>query len=178
MFSDYFTVQLQDSLSLSIWWLVLAAALVALAAVLWFVVRKRFPRRIHEKTKREKQPEPPAAEGLEGLKTEYLQRMKVTSMRLSVGRLSLRDAYQTMSADLREFVEKACGVRVREMTLSEIRALGIRPLTELVQNYYEPEFALQSEANAKRSFEMTCNVIRRWAMTEYPGDAAQERCRE
>ena len=173
-FGDYFTVELQDPMGFSPVWLIVAAALVIAAVLMWVFLRKKLPRRIP----RAKKPAAPAQmseEDLTSLKKLYLEKMARTEQELRDGKLTIREAYQRMSADMREFVKRATGVPVREMTLAEISELKIPSLTELVRDYYEPEFAYYSEADAHRSFERTCQVIRKWARTWMVGQKEKYR---
>ncbi|MBP3218729.1 MAG: hypothetical protein J6M46_10180 [Lachnospiraceae bacterium] len=149
-------------------WLIVAAAFAVAAVLMWFFLRNRIPRPV-----RVRKPAAAAGQGtpedLAMLKQIYLQRMELTEKALQDGQITIREAYQRMSADMRDFVKRATGVPVREMTLAEISELKIPSLTELVRDYYEPEFAYYTEADAHKSFERTRYVIRKWARTWMAG---------
>ena len=49
-----------------------------------------------------------------------------------------------------------------DYSLSEIRTLNMPALTQLVAEYYEPEFAEYSMANIKQSIFKTRRVIETW----------------
>ena len=82
--------------------------------------------------------------------------------KISNGEINSRIAYQRMSKVIRHFVYDMTGVQVQKFTLYEIRQIKMPLLTRLIEDYYVPEFAEETVADAIRSLEGTRRVIERW----------------
>ena len=63
---------------------------------------------------------------------------------------------------IRMFVYEVTGIKVQKYTLTEIRRVNIPQLTNLVREYYEPEFAREARADVKTSLYRTRMLIESW----------------
>ena len=157
------SVDLQDPMSYYLFWLILA--IVAVAAVFFIQIFFRVILREQLKRHREKkQPKvkPPKKKPLPVLKWEYMQRLAYLERGILGGAYSKRAAYQELSMLIRSFVNDATGIKVQNFSLQEIRRVGIPGLTALVQEYYEPEFAVSSMADIRASLFRTRKAIELW----------------
>jgi hypothetical protein len=162
------TVKLQDPFEYSWWVLLVTAVIGAIAvAVLAYVIVRLLS--LREK----KVPPRPAArkiymspEVLLRLKNQYSAKVQALLTAYTQGSLGKRDGYQQLSALIREFVHEVTGINVETLTASEIRAVGIKKLDLLMEDYYVPEFAEDEKAKNK-DFAASCNhamgVIRSWS---------------
>ena len=154
-----FTVQLQDPMTLRTLWLGVAAALLLLAAVLFFVYT-RIPAGSFSSLFGKNNST--SAGGFMDLKSKYLTLLSVLMIRLQKGEVSPRKAFQTSSFLLRCFVYEATGKPVHFRTLTEMRKMNVKVASELVGTLYESSFAPRSLGNAEAAINRTSEVIRRW----------------
>ena len=153
------TVPLQQPLSYMPGWLVLAGLLVV-AVILMQVIARRRRRRAGENLPIRLRPASEAQ--LPGIKERYLDTLGAIERDLREGKTEPRFAYQRMSGAIRGFVYEATGVKVQKYTLYEIKQLRIHRLTQLIEEYYVPEFAEWSQQDALASLHRTEGVIQGW----------------
>ena len=100
------------------------------------------------------------------MKEQYSQRVQSIVTRYNNGFISKRDGYQELSAVIREFIHEATGINVENFTVKEVKAMGIKKLDVLMEEYYVPEFAEDEKAEGK-DLLASCNtavgVIRSWS---------------
>ena len=156
-----FSVELQDPLSYHILVPVLAALLMIVALAVCLVIFLRF-RPIRAPKERKIEIVRPAPATLEEIRRRYLQELMMLRTQAAGGAIERRQAYQRLSKLIRGFVQETTGIEVQNYSLSEIRKLGIVPLTDLMSEYYEPEFALRSAANLIQSLDRTQGVVQAW----------------
>lgn len=152
---DFFTtVTLQAPYDYLLIWKI--AAGVLLVAALAFLILPQL--HLHRKPKLR------LADGptLEEYRRRALQSLASLEQDVREGRTDNRRAYQALSGIVRGFVRGATGIRVTNYTYEEIRALDMPRLTALVHDYYEPEFARDSEGEFVRSLGITTDLIRGW----------------
>lgn len=154
------SVELQDPFAYLIIWIILAVLFAAAVVFAQVFFRKKLGDRI----KREKQIriKKIAETTLEGLKRKYIGELTCIEMDLRNQNITVRQAYQKMSLSIRMFVYDVTGIKVQKYTLSEIRKVNIPQLTQLVREYYEPEFALESRMDVMSSIGRTRSVIESW----------------
>ncbi|MBP3273936.1 MAG: hypothetical protein J6L93_02920 [Butyrivibrio sp.] len=162
------TVKLQSPFEYS-WWVVLIAAIVLAAALFALIYALRMIIRNREN----KTSQMPAArkliltpEVLRRIKGQYVGMVQSISERYSRGLLSKRDGYQELSLVIRGFVHEVTGINVENFTVKEVKAMGIRKLDVLMEEYYVPEFAEDEKAKEK-DLSASCNVamgvIKSWS---------------
>lgn len=96
------------------------------------------------------------------IKGRYISELSRIENELIRSRMSVREAYQRMSECIRGFVFDVTGIRVQNYTLQDIQELNIPILSELIVEYYAPEFAQRSKGNVNDSINKTKWVIERW----------------
>ncbi len=162
------TVELQAPFEYS-WGVTLTAVLIGLITIglIAYVVKKlldlrdkpyverpRF-RRVHL-----------TPENLARMKQDYMGRVGSLLNAYNAGTLSKRDGYQRLSAIIRSFIHEVTGINVEAFTVKEVRAMGIRKLDILMEEYYVPEFA-EDEKALDKDFAASCNVamgvIKSWS---------------
>lgn len=96
------------------------------------------------------------------LKGEYLGKLNAIEAKYNEDRTKIRPAYEAMSLVVREFVHKATGIDVDKFTLSELTRTEFRGLTELIGEYYKPEFDQISEGDVLASLEKSRRLVTEW----------------
>jgi hypothetical protein len=154
------SVELQGPFSYLIVWVILALLFIAAVVFSQIFFRKKLGDRI----KKEKQIriKKIADSTLEGIKKKYIGELTCIEMDLRNQKITVRQAYQKMSLCIRLFVFDVTGIKVQKYSLSEIRRVNIPQLTQLVKEYYEPEFALESRMDVMSSMGRTRSVIESW----------------
>ena len=154
------SVELQGPFSYLIIWVILAVLFIGAVVFSQIFFRKK----LGDRLKKEKQIriKKIAESTLEGLKRKYIGELTCIEMDLRNQNITVRQAYQKMSLCIRLFVFDVTGIKVQKYSLSEIRRVNIPQLTQLVREYYEPEFALESRMDVMSSLGRTRGVIEAW----------------
>ncbi len=154
------SVELQDPFSYMIIWPIIAVVFIAGVAFAQYYLRKK----LGDRLKKEKQIKIKRISemSLEGKKKKYIGELIYIETDLMNKKITVRQAYHKMSMCIRMFVYEVTGIKVQKYTLSEIRSINIPHLTQLVREYYEPEFAYDSRADVRASIMRTRQVIEGW----------------
>ena len=162
------TVKLQDTFEYSGWQTAIAVALLVLALALIVVVVlgviKALKKEKHVELKAKKLRLTP--ERVFGLKGQYVSQVQALLKQYNNGEIDKRDGYQKLSNAIRGFVQEATGINVQNYTVKEVKAMGIRKLDLLMEEYYVPEFAEDEKAEDKdfvKSCSVAMGVIRSWS---------------
>lgn len=153
------SVKLQTPFEYS-WIVTLATIILGIIAVviLVYVVKKLIDLREKAVAKRPRYHKVHLTpENLAKMKKDYIGRVSVLLNGYLSGSLSKRDGYQRLSGIIRSFVHEVTGINVESFTVKEVKALGIRKLDELMEEYYVPEFAEDEKAENK-DFAASCRV--------------------
>ncbi len=150
-------VQLQDSYHflpiIVLLMILLILAAIALQIIFRIKYRKNADRiKVHR----------PAKKTLPIIKSEYIGKMDNIYQNLMNRTITVREGYHMMSCIIREFVKEVTGINVDSYTLKEIRRVNIPELTQLMQEYYVPEFAERTHFDVMNSLQKTRSVIERW----------------
>ena len=162
------TVELQDPFGYS-WWVYLIAAVILLSAlaILGYVFYQAYkllkpgkkvsqaPRRIQL-----------TGEMLGRLKQQYISQIHDILAAYTAQKVDKRDGYQQLSAVIRSFIHEATGINVENFTVKEARAMGLKKLVPLMEEYYVPEFAEDEKGKDKdlvKSCQTAMGVIRSWS---------------
>ncbi len=152
-----FSIGLEAPFAFSSYWYAVGLGLILLAIILFLLfprivsrierasrssVRKRF----YSKTK-----------------DKYLKKIEKVEASFNNGQLDMRGVHQQMSTIVRSFVQKVTGWPTEAMVYLELINLDRPELAELVRQYYEPEFAYYSEADAKSAIEKGKELITKWS---------------
>ena len=163
------TVKLQDPFEYS-WWVILIAVVlgsIAITAIVFFLIK------LFSALRKKKEVKRPAArkiamtpEMIYRVKTQYIGEVQALLGNYAQNRIEKREAYQQLSALIREFVHEVTGINVENFTIKEVKAFGIKKLDVLMEEYYVPEFAEDEKAQDK-DFTQSCNramgVIKAWS---------------
>ncbi len=154
------SVELQDPFNYLILWIILAVLFIAGVVAAQIILRKK----LGDRLKREKvlKMKKISEATLEGKKKKYIGELVYIESDLSQGKINIRQAYQRISMAIRMFVYEVTGIKVQKYTLSEIRRVNIPQLTNLVREYYEPEFARVTRADVRQSLAKTRSLIEGW----------------
>ena len=93
------------------------------------------------------------------IKNKYLKELDEL---LNDKSLSKRKIYNKLSVIIISFVIEATNIDVLKYSLAEIKTLKMDELTNLVEDYYEPEFSKESNADSIASIKNTREVIEKW----------------
>lgn len=104
----------------------------------------------------------PNHKDLLSIKKKYLLKIQKLTNDINSNSITNRKAYQNLSSLIRNFIYEATNIKVQNYTLKEIKMIGIPILYELVNEYYNPEFAKISKGNISSSIEKTRMVIEKW----------------
>ena len=96
------------------------------------------------------------------IKKNYLSKLQKLSNDLNSNNITNRKAYQILSRIIRNFIYETTNIKVQNYTLNEIKMINIPILYELVNEYYDPEFAKISKGNISSSIDKTRMVIEKW----------------
>ncbi len=154
------SVELQDPFSYMIIWIILAVIILGAFVFTQVYFRKKLKEELKKAKKIRLKKLSEAT--LEGKKRKYMTELMYIETDLRNGKIDKREAYQKMSKCIRMFVHDVTGINVQKYSLMEIKRVNIPQLTQLVREYYEPEFALRSSADAATSIYRTRNTISSW----------------
>ena len=162
------SVKLQDVFEYS-WWVYLAFAILLLFALgfVIFAAAKAAPYLKKEKKIPSVARKVALTPGLLfALKNQYMARVQEIVNAYRGGSVNKREGYQQLSLVIRSFVHEVTGINVENYTIKEVRAMGIRKLDLLMEEYYVPEFAEDEKAedkNLEKSCTTAMGVIRSWS---------------
>ena len=96
------------------------------------------------------------------LRDRYVKKLTKLYKDVENKKIDLRDAYLKLSKLIREFIEGTTGINVLTLSKSEVKKLGIKELSLLMEEYYPPEFSKYSEGNILNSIDRTLKVMKMW----------------
>jgi hypothetical protein len=155
------SVELQDPFHFAVYWLLIGIVAAVLGVVL-FVYAFRLRREMEKNREREIRLRKPGPAAMERIRKKYLLELDAVQKDYESKEVDYREAFRRMSKTIRMFVFEATGIEVQNYTLTEIRTLHMRSLTQLVTAYYRPEFAARSTASVGRALDNTRKVIEIW----------------
>ncbi len=155
-----YSVELQPPFQYMILWLILGFVLIGLAIFLVIFFHKKLKNDIEEaKIMKIKKPKRIT---LQFIKGKYMKELSYLDEDVRSGKITPREGYQRLSLDIRLFVYEVTGIRVQECTLMDIERLNIPALTQLVREYYRPEFAPEEVKQVSGAIMKTRGVIDKW----------------
>ncbi len=104
----------------------------------------------------------PLPKDINNIKNKYLIIINNLISKINNNQITNRKAYQELSTTIRNFIYEMTGLSVQYCTLEEISHLNMPYLYELVNEYYDPEFARISNNNIINSINKTKGVIEQW----------------
>lgn len=150
------TVKLQEVFSYLPLILFIIAGIIGTLLILFLTIKKK-----------EKKPnipvvKPVAPESLASLKYKYTLILSRLEQDCLAQKISDRQAFQSLSKIVRDFVYAATGIKVQNYTLMEIHAANLPRLYELISQCYIPEFAVDMNANIFEVIKKARMVISEW----------------
>ena len=97
------------------------------------------------------------------IKGKYLNILNSIEYKYTNKMIGIRKAYQLISESIRLFIFEVTDITTQNYSLSEIRKLNIPNLYELIEEYYEPEFASKSVGDFESSINKARGVVNRWS---------------
>ena len=143
----------------SIIWLILGIIIllsIFCCAIWYFFFKKKSPVESKNIIKFEK------PKNIEDIKTEYLKLIDEVERECQSNKVNYRNSYIRLSSIVRTFVYKATGIEVHKSTLSDIKALNMPSLYNLIREFYTPEFAENTKSNILKAINDTRQVIKTW----------------
>ena len=150
---------MQPELKMSIIWLILGGIVFIISAG-FFVTLFRYG--IKRRVKKYRAPKPEKKPPVEFIRNQALKQIDMCIYNLSHGKADIRESYQNMSTIMRTFVTGITGIDVTSKTLSELQALNDKRLSELIEKWYAPEFAMKTQADFMNDAEQAKHVVKRW----------------
>lgn len=154
------SVELQAPFLYMIIWLIIAVIFIAAVVFMQVYFRKKLGERL--KTEKKIKIKKISETTLEGKKQKYITELMCIETDFVKQKIDKREAYQRLSMCIRMFVFEVTGIKVQKYTLSEITRVNIPQLTQLVKEYYEPEFARETRADIMASLMRTRSMITGW----------------
>jgi hypothetical protein len=153
------SVKLQEPFSYSIIPLIIAICIIL--AITYYLIHKK---RKKEKVKEENIKIIPTKniKNIPVIKGKYLEQIDSIEYKYNEKKINLRQAYQLISQTIRMFVFEVTDITTQNYTLKEIKKLNIPKLYELIEEYYEPEFASKSVGDLEASIQKARRVIKQW----------------
>lgn len=96
------------------------------------------------------------------IKGKYFEQLNSIEYKYKNNIIDLRKAYQLISESMRMFVFEMTNITTQNYSLKEIKKLNIPSLYELIEEYYEPEFANKSVGDFGVSIEKARRVVKEW----------------
>ena len=96
------------------------------------------------------------------IKGKYINELDTIEYRYKNQMIELRQAYQLISQTIRLFVFEVTDITTQNYSLAEIKKLNLPILYELIEEYYEPEFASKSIGDFEMSINKARRVIKQW----------------
>lgn len=96
------------------------------------------------------------------IKNKYLQQLNDIEDKYTNNKIELRKAYQLISEAIRLFVFEVTDITTQNYSLTEIKKINIPVLYELIEEYYEPEFASKTIGDFNSSINKVRRVINEW----------------
>ena len=96
------------------------------------------------------------------IKGKYLNQLSSIEFKYKAQKIEIRKAYQLVSETIRMFVFEITDITTQNYSLSEIKKLDIPILYELIEEYYEPEFASKPKGDFEKSIIKARRVINEW----------------
>lgn len=151
-------IQLQDMFSYSKSPILILGGLVALYIIV--LVAMVVIRKILKNNARKKRIPKPV--NIQRSRDKYLKKLEALRSKFETGDIDIREAYQRMSAIIRDYVYAATGRSVISFTLEDVKKAEMPALQALMEEYYHPEFAKHSEGDVIASIEKTKRAIETW----------------
>ncbi|MBR4820087.1 MAG: hypothetical protein IKZ74_08535 [Clostridiales bacterium] len=155
------SVELQDPYSYSIWPIVIVVIIiiVSLAAIVLLSILLKIRRAPAQKAPVTQIFRPKT---LADAQKEYLAKIAYVEQQYNNGQMDSRNAHQELSAIVRMFVYDITGVQAQNFSLNELKSYNITSISNLIEEFYAPEFAERSDKQTEDSIREAREVIYKW----------------
>jgi len=125
-----------------------------------------FQKNNKEKAKNHKK-EPPSIpekniKNIPAIKNKYIEKINEIDNKYKNGKISLRKAYQEISEAVRFFIFEVTDISTQNFSLSEIKNVNVPGLYDLIEEYYEPEFASKTNGDFDNAISKARRIINEW----------------
>lgn len=155
------TVKLQNPFSYALWPIILLG-LVIIGIVVVLIILKLNVRPKKRTAPKTANPQPIKSVDVNALRMQYLKQLDDVEQAFRNQKLSIRKAYQNMSAIVRKFVQERTGIKANSYTLEDIKKLNMPQLEALIGEFYSPEFSVKSEGDVFEALEKSRRIIEEW----------------
>jgi hypothetical protein len=104
----------------------------------------------------------PTGRTVEVIRTRYLGLIDETRDAHAKGELPERDAYHQLSMLLRSYVEEREGTRTVTMTLKDLRATPLTPLSDAVARLYPGAFSAEYRGTVAHAVDEAKGLVNSW----------------
>lgn len=96
------------------------------------------------------------------LKDRYERKLEHLYSKVETNRIDVKNGYIELSNIVREFIEKATGIKASSFSKNEAYKMGMEDLSLLMEECYPPEFAPKGTGDILKSIEKSVGVIKKW----------------
>lgn len=155
------TINLQEPFTYSIIPLVIIIVCIIIATI-YLLNLKNSKKEIEIKREDVKKIPEKNIKNIPVIKNKYLQQLKDIEDKYTNNKIELRKAYQLISEAIRLFVFEVTDITTQNYSLAEIKKINIPELYNLIEEYYEPEFASKTMGDFSSSINKARRVINEW----------------
>lgn len=155
------SINLQEPFTYSVIPLIVVIGLVV-AMTCYLIYSKRAKQKIKIEQEKVKAIPEKNIKNIPVIKGKYLNQLDSIEYKYENKMIELRKAYQLISEAIRLFVFEITDITTQNYSLAEIKKLNIPRLYELIEEYYEPEFASKSIGDFNSSINKARRVINEW----------------
>ena len=134
-----YSIDLEPPFAFSAYWYAIGLGLILLAVLLWYLFNRIFSRKVESPLKADK------------LYRETMERIDGIDQSYRGRQLDLRTLHQDLSREVRQYTQLMEGLRAQSMVYDELCRKARPDLASLIGDYYGPEFAYVSQADAAAS---------------------------
>lgn len=158
------SVNLQEMFGYSALLTILLVVLVAIPLLVYLFFKLKGFKLPEKKKKKAEAPKPYVRKrSIQEVKSDYLRQISMIETKYKNNEIDDREAYLRLSTVVRSFVQEMTGIKAVNLTLSEIKELGLPTLADLIAEFYRPEFAYDSEgADTIRHIADARTVVTQW----------------
>ncbi len=96
------------------------------------------------------------------LKVKYEKKLEHLYNRVENNRIDVKNGYIELSNIVREFIERATGIKASSFSKNEAYKMGMEDLSLLMEECYPPEFAPTGTGDILKSIKKSMGVIEKW----------------
>ena len=134
-----YSIDLEPPFAFSAYWYAIGLGLILLAVLLRYLFNRIFSRKVESPLKADK------------LYRETMERIDGIDQSYRGRQLDLRTLHQDLSREVRQYTQLMEGLRAQSMVYDELCQKARPDLANLIGDYYGPEFAYVSQADAAAS---------------------------